>query len=204
MKLLRKPFHYEVFHITFVLMALFLVAFILPSFSPGANGILAFNTNAVLAGEWWQLFTYIFVHSSAFDLLGTLLVMFFFGLSLEDHWGSWEMGLFYLLITLAVSGATLGLSVWLDQPTILYSANALGYGVMLAWAAYNPEQQIFLFGIVGIKAKWLVLGYIALFSVMAVFSGGLYSLSTLLGALISALYLGLRHGVNVIKAFSGR
>ena len=206
MKLLKKPFRYEVFHITFVLLALFLVVFILPNFFPGTPGILAMTTPGVMAGEWWQVFTYIFVHPSGqiFNLLGNMMVFFFFGLALEDQWGSWETGFFYLMITLAVSGTTLGLSILTGEPAILYGANALSYGVMMAWAAYNPNQQIYLMGIIGVKAKWLLMGYMGLFTVLAFFNGGFYSLTNILGALISALYLGIRHGVNVIKAFSSR
>lgn len=214
MKFMRKPFKYELFHLTYVLMAIFLVAFLLPSLSPGAMNVLTFSAGEVLEGSWWKMFTYIFVHQTPWSLLGTLLVFFFFGLSLENHFGSWEIGLVYLGIGLGVSGITLALAWGLQQNIVLQGADAITLGVLIIWAAFNPEQEIWFFGIFPIKAKWLALGYFLIFALVfptitwATTPLRQFGISTWInlvwqsfGALIAITYLALRHKVNFFAAF---
>jgi membrane associated rhomboid family serine protease len=59
--------------------------------------LLAFSTNALIAGKVWTLVTAIYVHASPAHLYGNMLFLFIFGSALESEVGGKKMiGLFFL------------------------------------------------------------------------------------------------------------
>ena len=106
----------------------------------------------------WGALTYMFVHAGLFHLLMNLLVVFFFGPPLESKWGSELFLKFYLLCGL---GGVL-LSFAFSDASIV-GASAACYGLMLAFAMTWPNAPIHIWGIVPVKAKWVV-GFLAALS----------------------------------------
>jgi hypothetical protein len=93
-----------------------------------------------------------FVHGGFLHLFFNMLILFFFGPPLEGMWGGREFLKFYL-----VSG--LGGAVF--SYLFAYNAAVIGasgavFGVMLAFAMNWPDMPIHIWGILPVKAKWLV------------------------------------------------
>lgn len=99
----------------------------------------------------WGVGTYMFVHAGFWHLFSNMLMLFFFGPPLESRWGSREFLRFYLISGLG--GAALSLLV---LPGMVVGASAAVYGVMLAFAMNWPNASIYVYGIIPVKAKWLV------------------------------------------------
>jgi membrane associated rhomboid family serine protease len=127
---------------------------------------LAFVPSDVLLRPW-TVITYMFAHGSFFHIFFNMLVLFFFGPPLESRWGSSEFLKFYFIC--GIGGAALSFLFAFHAPII--GASAAVYGVMLAFAMNWPDSQIYIWGILPVKAKFLV-AFLAVFSIMSMAGGG--------------------------------
>lgn len=128
-------------------MAGVLVLDVLPLSS--ASEFLCFNRAAILRGEVWRVFTFMFVMRSS-GLLTDLIRLYFYyflGTSLERYWGSRKFNLYILIGWLcnAVCGFLVGVAV----SDFLYAT------LLLAFAVLYPETQVMLFFVIPVKVKWL-------------------------------------------------
>jgi hypothetical protein len=107
----------------------------------------------VMAGEWWRLFTFLFIPPLTNPVFAFFAWYLFYlmGGALEGHWGAFRYNLFLLigyLVTVAVSFLF---------PS--YSATNLfiGGSVFLAFAFLYPDFQLYILFIIPVKIKWLAL-----------------------------------------------
>jgi membrane associated rhomboid family serine protease len=148
---------------------------------------LSFRPAEVLTRPW-GVATYMFVHGGFLHLFFNLLVLFFFGPPLESKWGSNEFLKFYVLCGLG--GAVL--SLFFSDAAII-GASAAVYGVMLAFAMNWPDAPILIWGILPVKAKWMVAGLTVL-AVLSAAGGaqqGIAHFAHLGGLIVAYLYLKL-------------
>ena len=105
-------------------------------------------------GFWpWQLVTYGFLHAGFWHIFFNMFILWMFGMQIENAWGSRRFAIFYFV---CVIGAGLMHLAFVDSPVIGASGGV--FGVMLAFAMMFPNQPIYLWFMVPIKAKWLMLG----------------------------------------------
>ncbi|HSH44554.1 MAG TPA: rhomboid family intramembrane serine protease [Longimicrobiales bacterium] len=130
---------------------------------------LAFIPSMTLVRPWGVV-TYMFVHGGFFHLFFNMLILFFFGPPLEGMWGSREFLKFYIISGLG--GAALSYLFAYDAAVV--GASAAIYGVMLAFALNWPDMPIHIWGILPVKAKWLV----AFLAVVAILSSAGETLGT--------------------------
>jgi membrane associated rhomboid family serine protease len=203
----RRPLPYHNGNITFILIGINLVVFFLTSVFGNVVNFVAMNPVLTVArGFWWQPFTYMFAHSGITHLAFNMLGLFFFGTQVERELGSWEFLLFYLL-----SGVLAGLFslavYWFTGSFYVFLLGASGavFAVLLAFATFFPDVEIYLFGILPIRASILVLGYtgIELFSQMSGRGGNVAHLTHLAGFGFAYLYFLVRHRINPWKQFFG-
>jgi membrane associated rhomboid family serine protease len=114
----------------------------------------------------WTLVTYMFVHAGFFHLFFNMLILFFFGPPLEGMWGGREFIKFYVVAGLG--GAVL--SYFFAFNSAIVGASGAIYGVMIAFALNWPNVSIHIWGILPVKAKWLV-GFLAAVSVVSLIGG---------------------------------
>jgi membrane associated rhomboid family serine protease len=133
-----------------------------------AGFYMAFVPGRVLVAPW-TLITYMFAHGNFWHLFWNMLGLFFFGPPLEQRWGSSEFLKYYFICGLG--GAALSFLFAFNSPII--GASAAVYGVMLAFALNWPDAPIYIWGILPVKAKYLVM-VLAVFSIMSMVnpSGG--------------------------------
>ncbi len=163
-------------------VVIFLITRVNPEFSYEWFG---FSPSHVLTRPWGAV-TYMFLHGGFWHLFLNMLVLFFFGPPLESRWGSREFLKYYFICGLG--GVALS---FLFAPYIIIGASAAIYGLMLAFAMIWPNAPIYIWGILPVKAKWLV-GLLFMLSLMSAFTGaeaGVAHFAHLGGILTGFLYL---------------
>jgi len=107
--------------------------------------------------KWWTLATSLFLHADAWHLGGNMLFLWVFGTSVEDKFGRWWFGLFYLMSGLASSGAHLLFS---DSPALGASGAVAGvtgaFLVLFPWTHIRVLVMFFVIGVWSIPAWWLI------------------------------------------------
>ncbi|MCE3278330.1 MAG: gluP [Bacteroidetes bacterium] len=112
-------------------------------FLPETESLIKWGANfrpVTLEGEWWRLFTNIFLHIGVFHLLLNMYALLYIGLLLEPHLGKIRFLSAYLLTGITASLA----SLWWHDFTV--SAGASGaifgmYGVFLAMLTTNLIEK---------------------------------------------------------------
>lgn len=204
---LRRPFRYQFYNATLVLIAVNVGVYLLTRVSPSFLVNLAMVPALVMQGRVWLFFTYMFAHGSVSHLFFNMLGLFFFGTHVERELGSSEFLLFYMLTGLlagafsfAVYAAT---GAWI---TFLIGSSGAIYAVLLAFAALFPGSTIYVWGILPVRAPVLVLAYtvIELASQVFSFRSGVAHLTHLAGFWFAYLYLLIRLDINPIRRFFPR
>lgn len=142
--------------------------FLLQKAAPGITGDFAF-VPALILQRPWTLITYMFLHSpyGLTHILFNMLALFFFGPRVEALIGSQRFITLYL-----ISGIMGGLlSIWFAPNNPIIGASGAVFGVQLAFAMHWPRDQIMIWGIIPVEARWLIVGT-TLLSLYGGFGGG--------------------------------
>ena len=124
---------------------------------------LCFSRSAILRGQVWRLFSYIFTYLNDVRGAGLLLAAvslfcyYQFGKILESYWGTFRFNLYYLTGLVLTDLAAMLLGAGAD-------ASALNLSLFLAVATIAPEAKVLLFFFIPIKMKymaWVYLGLLA-------------------------------------------
>ena len=174
------------------------LVFALQYFLPGTTSLLQFDPALILVRPW-TLITYMFAHGGFGHIFFNMLALYFFGPPVEQRLGENRFITLYL-----ISGIVGGLfSIVLGFPII--GASGAVMGVSLAFARFWPRQQVLIWGVLPIEARWLVIIYAAI-DVLG-FAGygtrgiaNLAHLGGLAGALLYLLFLDRRQGARRFKA----
>jgi membrane associated rhomboid family serine protease len=127
------------------------VVFFLTEAVDGLWVIMALRPRLVLQMPWAP-FTYMFVHAGLWHLFFNMLTLYFFGPRVEERLGSQRFIALYLLSGLG--GAALS---FLTPTVAIVGASGATFGVFLAFARFWPRDRIFIWGILPVEARVLVL-----------------------------------------------
>jgi membrane associated rhomboid family serine protease len=119
---------------------------------PGLANLLVFVPQAALTRPWTVL-TYMLLHGGLSHILFNMLALYFFGPRVEARLGSRPFLTLYLLS--GASGALLSFLLAPYAPIIGASAGV--FGVSLAFAYFWPTEQIYVWGVIPVQARVLVL-----------------------------------------------
>jgi membrane associated rhomboid family serine protease len=119
-----------------------------------------------LASGWWTPFTYMFVHAGLWHLAFNMLALWMFGPRVEQSWST--RGFAYFYIWCGLGGAVAHLLLQRDAGLI--GASAAVSGVMLAYALRWPDEEVYLFGVIPMKTRWLVVWMVVINLAMGVAS----------------------------------
>lgn len=114
----------------------------------------------------WTPLTYMFLHGGFWHLLFNMLGLYFFGPRLEQRIGSRDFILLYLVAGLA--GAVL--SFFFSYSAAIVGASGAVLGVLWGFAHFWPHERIYIWGVLPIPARVMVLGFAAI-SIAAGVSG---------------------------------
>ena len=142
----------------------------------------------------WTLVTYMFLHGDLMHILFNMLSLFFFGPRVESRMGSRHFTIMYFL------AGTVGalLSMLLSPNAALIGASAGVFGVMMGFAHYWPHEVIYIWGIIPVPARLLVILTTIMAYWMGVTGGGNVAhfahLGGYAGAFVYLLWLDRRKG----------
>ena len=166
---------------------------------PGATSLLYLVPTQVLARPW-TLVTYMFLHAGLGHIFWNMLGLYFFGPRVESRMGSQRFLTLYLLS--GVVGALF--SVLLAPRNPILGASGAVLGVLMAFARYWPRERLYIWGVLPVEARWLVIIYAAI-DIMG-FNGfgrlgvaNVAHLGGFAGALLYLLFLERRQGARRFK-----
>lgn len=107
---------------------------------------------------WWTIGTYMFVHAWLAHLAFNMLTLWMFGPRLEQEWGTRNFVQFYLWCGLGGAIAHLALA----QHTSVIGASGAISGVLVAYALRWPDEEVYIFGVIPMKSRWLVVALLAM------------------------------------------
>ncbi|MDR3275853.1 MAG: rhomboid family intramembrane serine protease [Treponema sp.] len=208
MNSIRRPFAYRYHNITFFLIGINLLVFVLQQIFPRITAYMALNLIAVRYGHWfWQFLSYMFAHGSISHLLFNLLALFVFGVQVERRMGSREFLLYYMMTGILAGLFSFGV-YWVSGAYTVYLLGASGaiFAVQLAYAVFFPNTVLYLWGILPLRAPVMVLGFTALelFSSLAGLNSSVAHLTHLAGFGFGWLYFLVRLGLNPWKSWKRR
>ncbi|MCG3172017.1 MAG: hypothetical protein GMKNLPBB_00162 [Myxococcota bacterium] len=179
--------------------AIYLMMLIAWQFSPGLveaidNAFGLTPRHVVREFRLWELFTYHLLHSvHPAHVILNLLFLWMFGGALEYRWGARGFITFYLACAVLAGVFVVAAGYLFSKPEMrTIGASGAVYGLMAAWAALWPEHHLYIYGIVRLKVKWMVLGIIIYTFLAALAERGMGAVSHAahLGGLVSGyLYL---------------
>ncbi|HEY2897130.1 MAG TPA: rhomboid family intramembrane serine protease, partial [Gemmatimonadaceae bacterium] len=151
---------------------------------PEITRMLEFVPAHVLEAPWTPI-TYMFVHGGFWHILFNMIVLYFFGPRVEERLGSSHFIALYFIAGL--TGALF--SVFVPNVAIIGASGAV-LGVELAYARFWPLDRVFIYGVIPIQVRWVVVltVVLSLFG-LGGFEPGIAHLAHLGGLLGAAVYL---------------
>src|SRR3954471_14215886 len=111
----------------------------------------------------YQIATHMFTHGFLLHILFNMLALWMFGRELENRWGPKRFLFFYLVCGVGAAFAHLGVEYVTGTGAPAIGASGAVMGVLAAFGYLFPNTQLFIMPIpIPIKAKWAVLGYVAI------------------------------------------
>lgn len=140
----------------------------------------------VTKGYVWQIVTYMFMHGSPWHLILNMFIIWMFGTPLESVWGSNRFLNYYFVC--GFGGALL--SFFFSFNTTVIGASGAGYGILLAYAILFPYSEIYVWGLLPVRARTLVI-FMTIIEFASGFSGrdGIAHFAHLGGMAAGFLYL---------------
>jgi membrane associated rhomboid family serine protease len=150
---------------------------------------------SVIAGEIWRLVSYVLLPMSTIDWLVGLLAITQLLTILTRFWPSWDIWSYSFLCALGGGCACMAANFF--WPTMAVGNSSLVMGLMLAWCKLAGEERVVFMGLGELAVAQLCAGMMALWLLLAWFSGGLAALLPGLGGAVAGwLYLIARWKLN--------
>src|SRR6056297_131549 len=144
----------------------------------------------------WQPVTYMFVHGGFWHIFINMFILWMFGKELETIWGKKEFLKYYFITGVGSGLITLIFSLNSSIPVV--GASGAIYGLLVAFGMMFPNRNIYLWFLIPIKAKYLVIimGLVTFFSTFSGQRSNVSHLTHLGGLLIGFLYMYFK-GVDI-------
>jgi membrane associated rhomboid family serine protease len=127
-------------------------------FSPDAVFSALALDPARFPGSWWTIVTYMFVHAWLAHLAFNLFTLWMFGPRLEHAWGTRTFVQFYLWCGL---GGAIAHLLFAQHSSVIGASGAIS-GVLVAYALHWPDDEVYLFGVIPMKSRWLIAAMIGM------------------------------------------
>jgi membrane associated rhomboid family serine protease len=108
--------------------------------------------------EWWTVVTYMFVHAWLAHIVFNMLTLWMFGPRLEHVWGCRSFLQFYLWC--GIGGAIAHL-LFARHTSVIGASGAIS-GVLVAYALRWPDEEVYVFGVIPMKSRWLIAAMIGM------------------------------------------
>ena len=187
----KKFGKYAVRNLSLVLIACYVIGYVIQMIAPGIMQFLTLNPHAILQGQVWRLVTWVLIPPSSLDLFTIIMLMFYYsvGSSLERVWGTYRYNVYLfsgMLFTIigsflaygiyaavsAAGGLAINEALMMSAST-LFSTYYINMSIFLAYAATFPNAMVLLMFIIPVKMKWMGIAYVILLGVQLVSGTGI-------------------------------
>lgn len=131
--------------------------------------LFGYSTGDLASRSLWTVLTYMFVHGSLTHIALNMWTLWLFGPRVERAWGASTFTWFYLWCGL---GGWAFHYVFQQEGGTLIGASAAILGVAVAYASRWPNEEVYFFGVIPMKVRWLVLLMVVINITMAVIDHG--------------------------------
>jgi membrane associated rhomboid family serine protease len=129
--------------------------FFVQNLLPLASQLLALTPRLVIERLFvWQLATYMFLHGGFWHLFFNLVVLYFLGNMVEGAWGSRRFLRYYVVC--GIGGGLL--HMLFDYNASVVGASGAIFGLYLAAAMLFPDAYVYLYFLIPVRMKYLVIG----------------------------------------------
>ncbi len=182
----KKFGKYAVRNLSLVLIACYVIGYIIELAVPSVQSLLTLNPQAILKGQVWRLFTWVLIPPSSLDFFTILMLLFYYnvGSSLEMVWGTYRYNVYLfsgMLYTIVGSFLSYGIyclmcqnaglepnAAMIQSASTLFSTYYINMSIFLAYAATFPNAHVLLMFMIPIKMKWMGIAYGALLLVQLI------------------------------------
>ena len=129
----------------------YILMVIWPSLGNALYASIVLTRGALLRGQIWRLLTFVFVPPTSSPIFALFALYFYYmiGVALERRWGKVKFNLYYAVGMICA---------WIACLLTGYATNTyLNLSLFFAFAAMFPNEEVYLFGILPIKVKYLAL-----------------------------------------------
>jgi membrane associated rhomboid family serine protease len=139
----------------------------------------------------WQLITYMFLHGGFIHLLFNMFALWMFGVELENTWGQKRFLTYYFICGIGAGLCNLLIAPLFGSTGPTIGASGAVYGILVAFGYLFPNRNIYIYGLIPVKAKYLVVLYMLmeLFLAGGGASDGIAHFAHLGGGVIGLIYL---------------
>jgi membrane associated rhomboid family serine protease len=147
---------------------------------------------------WWQPISFLFVHHTGYQginlglltlLLFNMYILWAIGSDVHHRVGKKSFLRFYFITGIVAGLLSFLFMLITRQFGIVSGATPSILGILVVWTLINPEEELLLFFLIPVKAKWLTTGIIGALLLTTLSSLNLVSFSLcFFGALIGYLY----------------
>jgi len=152
----------------------------------------------------WQPVTYAFIHAGFLHLLLNMLQVWWFGVDLERLWGTKKFLTYYFFT--AVGGAAAAVAMSPSSAGATIGASGAIFGVLVAFGMLFPNRVIYIYFVLPVKAKYLVIGMglLTFFSLMQGPNDGVSHIAHLGGLAFGLIWFAYeKSGFNVREFYRG-
>lgn len=173
-------------HLLIINVIVFLLQLVLERMGMyGITNMLALNAIGTGRFHLWQPLTYMFMHGGWDHLFFNMFALWMFGTTMENYWGTRRFVFYYLICGIGAGLINLLVPGW----GITVGASGAIYGLLLAFGMTFPNEYIYLYFLMPIKAKWFVIGYAVIEVLEGFFSTGNVAHFAHLGGMLVGLIL---------------
>ena len=219
-KLERKFGRFAIPNLTVILIAGFILGYLIQIFNSEALGLIAMNPEKIMQGQIYRLITWVVMPPGGASIFVIITLMFYFsiGRTLERAWGDFrytvyiisgiiftDIGIMVTYFVMKILGQAELLNMYYDFGMYGASTYYLCMSMFLAYAFMFPDYQVLLYFIIPVRVKWL--GYIDIaFLLLSVLNFGLAGYYTGMVTVIMSVfnfivfYFALKSKTRVSKA----
>lgn len=190
----KKFGKYAISNLTMVLIACYVVGYLISAVNSAFLNYLTLNPYEILHGQVWRLFTWVIVPPDSLDIFTIIMLLFYYniGTMLERTWGTYRYNVYIfsgMLFTILgsflclgyvylVEGGSLAASALMEYVFAIgfsaFSTYYINLSIFMAFAATYPDMQVLLMFVIPIKMKWM--GILdAVLMVVTIIQGGTFT-----------------------------
>ncbi len=162
-RLERKWGRYSISNLSLYIVVTYAAGYILQLTSSGMLGYLTLEPYYILHGQVWRLVSWLLIPPGRLNIFTILTLIFYYsiGNTLERTWEPFRYNVYIFSgILMTVIGSFLlyfimGGNVLMGAA---FSTYYISMSIFLAFAATYPNMQVYLYGLIPLKVKWL--GYL--------------------------------------------